>query len=288
MTDDDRDSRTRFPLLSDANYTEWAMRMEAELIEKGLWEQVHVEVDTDGKTVQEIESERAKAVAKRTAKKMSEARARMITRVETSQLVHMRERDPMVIWAKIAVTHRARGLATRLAKRRRFLTAAKVNDESITAWTSRVKGMAFDLEDIGGTVTDEDLIVVLTMGLGTEYDHFVASIDATPTQELTVDYVVTRMLNEEARYGDKGSSYANQALIANVAKTKPRTGYERKGGGRKCWRCGEADHIRSECNVPSDVKCSGCGGQGHTAKACMKPGGAETTLDMAATALFAF
>jgi hypothetical protein len=33
--------------------------MEAELIEKGLWEQVSIELDVNGKTIQEIESERA-------------------------------------------------------------------------------------------------------------------------------------------------------------------------------------------------------------------------------------
>jgi hypothetical protein len=58
------------------------MWMEAKLIEKGLWEQVFVELDVNGKTVQEIESKQAKVVTKRNAKKMSEARARMITRVE--------------------------------------------------------------------------------------------------------------------------------------------------------------------------------------------------------------
>jgi hypothetical protein len=42
---------------------------------------------------------------------MSEVRARMITRVETLQLVHMGEQDPMVIWAKLVVTHWVPGLA---------------------------------------------------------------------------------------------------------------------------------------------------------------------------------
>ena len=96
------------------------------------------------------------------------------------------------------MTHQVQGLVMQVAKHHKFLAVAKANDELITVWTSCVKGMAFDLEDIGGTVTDEDVTVVLTMGLGTKYDHFVASIDAMPTQQLMVDYVVTRMLNEEA------------------------------------------------------------------------------------------
>jgi hypothetical protein len=42
--------RAWFLLLSDANYTEWAMQIEAELIEKRLWKQVFVELDVNGKT----------------------------------------------------------------------------------------------------------------------------------------------------------------------------------------------------------------------------------------------
>ena len=41
-----------------------------------------------------------------------------------------------------------------------------------------------------------------------------------PTQQLTVDYVVTRILNEEAQSKEKGSTYGYEALMANVAKTK--------------------------------------------------------------------
>ena len=136
--------------------------------------------------------------------------------------------------------------------------------------------MAFDLEDI---------IVALTMGLGKEYDQFVASIDAMATQEVTVDYVITRMLNEEVRSGEKGSTHVNDA---HVVKTNQRAGSDRRTGVRKCWRCGETDHIRSECNIPSDVKCGNCGRRGHTTEACLKPGGAESPSETASTSLFAF
>ena len=143
--------------------------------------------------------------------------------------------------------------------------------------------MAYDLEDIGRTVMDEDVIVILTMGLGTKYDHFVASIDAMLTQQLMVDYVVTRMLNEEARSREKGSTYRNGALMAKL-----QAGADRKAGVRKCWRCGETDHVCSECNVLSDMKCGNCRGRGHTMKACLKPRGAEGSSETMATILFAF
>ena len=63
------------------------------------------------KLKKKFENEQVKAVTKRSMKKMSEARVRMIMRVEMSQLVHMRKQDPMVIWQKLAVTHQVQGLA---------------------------------------------------------------------------------------------------------------------------------------------------------------------------------
>ena len=233
MADDNQDLHVWFLLLNDANYMQWAMWMEAELIEKGLWGQVFLVLDTAGKSDDEIKGEWVKAVAKRSAKKMSEARATMVKRVETLQLVHMCEWDPMIIWDKLMAAYQVCRLATQLAKCCKFLMVAKMADELITVWASCVKGVAFDLEDIGGTVTDEDIIVVLTMGLGKEYVHFVASIDAMATQELTVDYVVTRMLNEEVWHGGKGSLYMNEALVVSVAKTKLWVETDRRAGVRK-------------------------------------------------------
>ena len=72
------------------------------------------------------------------------------------------------------------------------------------------------------------------------------------------------------------------------AKMKLQAGADRKAGLRKCWRCGEADHICSECNILSDVKSGNCEGRGHTMKVCLKPGGAEGSSEMAATVLFSF
>ena len=196
------------------------MQMEAKLIEKELWEQVFMELDTAGKTDDEIKGEQAKAVAKRSMKKMSEARASMIKRAETLQLVHMHKRDPMIIWDKLMATHQVCRLAMWLAKCHKFLTAANMADESIMAWASHVKGMALNLEDIGGTVINEDIIVVLTMGLGKEYDNFVASINVMAMQEFTMDYVVTRMLSEEVQHGENLSLYANEVLVASIVRQK--------------------------------------------------------------------
>ncbi|RDX39378.1 hypothetical protein OH76DRAFT_1394630, partial [Lentinus brumalis] len=95
--------------------------------------------------------------------------------------------------------HRSRGFSTRLSLRRDFFTMSKRDDQTMTSWIADVRRLAFKLKDIGATVTDEDMIIVLTKGLPASYEQLVVTLDATPSDELTVDNVVRRLVNEESR-----------------------------------------------------------------------------------------
>ncbi|KAJ7353140.1 hypothetical protein DFH08DRAFT_692081, partial [Mycena albidolilacea] len=82
----DRDT-VRFPRLGNANYPEWAMRMEAVLVRKGLWGMVEVLVskkkaDGEEKSADEMKKERDVLIAKRDVVKMAEARAELVLSVE--------------------------------------------------------------------------------------------------------------------------------------------------------------------------------------------------------------
>ena len=125
------------------------MWMEAELIKKGLQEQVYIEVESTRKSAEDVANEQAKLVAKQSVKKMVEAQAKMIQWVEMFQLVHLHKQDPMVIWEKLAVIHKVQELATGLVKQRKFLMASIEPGEMIMAWMSCVKEMAFGLEQGG-------------------------------------------------------------------------------------------------------------------------------------------
>ena len=245
MADDLEPCISRFPLLGDHNYGEWSMRMEAELIQKGLWEMVFAEVDTEGKTEDEVKAELQKMVAKRSTKKMAEVRAELILHVERDQLAHMRDCDPKDIWETLARLHRAHGLGTRMALCRKLFKATKGATESMAAWISRVKGMALDLEDIGVTVDDEDRILALTTGLDKTYNSFVISLDSTAAADLTFDHVVNRLLNEDVR---RGTAEEITQKVQGVALAS--IGYQGHGQGPRantCYRCGKEGHIRAFC-----------------------------------------
>ncbi|KDQ22483.1 hypothetical protein PLEOSDRAFT_14575, partial [Pleurotus ostreatus PC15] len=125
------------------------------------------------------------------------------------------------IWATLKRVHRAAGFATTLALRRQFLTAKK-GDEGMQAWISRVQGLAFRMEAAGINVADQDKILALTMGLPAAYSSDIINFDATPPELLTLNHVITRLLNEETRQAADTSEVKEEPLDQALAVTSGR------------------------------------------------------------------
>jgi len=72
-------------------------------------------------------------------------------------------------------------------------------EKSMEAWIASVRDIAHCLEAADFEVMDIDLIIALTQGLPDRYDPFIISLDTTPIDQLSVDSVITCLLNEESR-----------------------------------------------------------------------------------------
>jgi hypothetical protein len=254
MSSDDK-TTPRFVPLNDTNYSQWAIRMEAELIRKDLWKLVTCTTDVEGKTDAEIETVWNDWRKKRSVQKMSEAYAEIVLRVEDSQLAHTRSRDPEAIWDTLAQVHQARGLAMRLALRRKFLTSVKGTEETMSAWIGRVKGLSYRLEDIGVDISEEDTILALTMGLNPSYDPFIISLDSTPADQLDINVVISRMLNEEVRRENAGiqgvavQSGKPEIKVKKEDRDNVALAATQGDGPAICWRCGKPGHVRAFCTA---------------------------------------
>jgi len=217
--------------------------MEAELIRKGLWTNViEIVMDTEGKEDADIKKEFETKLGKRSASKMAEARAEMILRVDDGQLSHMRSKDPLEIWRDLQNVHRARGFATSLALRRKFLTVKKSDDQSMQSWIGQIRSQAFTIEEITGTeVSDQDKILALTMGLPPSYDPVIINFDAAPPESLTFNDVIARLLNEETRQGSSNGIKNEHEAVFVAKKRVPNR------ADVICHFCDQKGHYKSEC-----------------------------------------
>ena len=183
--------------LNDSNYAEWAIRMEAILVRYDLWSMVEIFMESEGKTQQKVNEEFAEKKAARSRDKMARARAEIILRVQDNQLVHLMASDPMENWQTLRRVHRAAGFATSLSLRRRFLTAKKSDSQTMQAWIGYIQGLAFRMESANIIVTNQDKILAITMGLPPSYDNVIINFDSMSPDALTLDLVITHLLNEE-------------------------------------------------------------------------------------------
>ena len=116
----------------------------------------------------------------------------------------------------------------------------KTPEQSMSAWVASVRQAAHQLRYIGADITDEDITLVLLNGLPLTYEQLAVALDSTPPDDLTLEYVVTRLLNEESRQNATLASSSNTAL---AAATKLRTPLARI----TCFKCGQKGHYQVNC-----------------------------------------
>ncbi|KAF8881513.1 hypothetical protein CPB84DRAFT_1687193 [Gymnopilus junonius] len=99
------------------------------------------------------------------------------------------------------------------------------------AWIGQIQGLAFHLEQAGISVSDQDKILAITMGLPSTYDAVIINFDSTPSDQLTLNHVFNCLLNEEVQ----------QSVIISLVPACP------ANGDVICFFCNKKGHYKSEC-----------------------------------------
>ena len=227
-------AETNFDKLTDGNFHEWKIYMQALLTRKDLLDYV------DGTQRHPGGTESSKKV-RDFYRKQSEARAEIILRVTPSQLAHCRDPDPMTIWNNLITIHSSRGRSTVIALRRRFHRLCLEISKTMPAYIARVRHLAFLLEEADVTVTDDDIILAITSGLPRSYDSFLISLDATPDDDYTLAYVITHIVNEHQRQQPHHQSTTDPTNVALAAIPR------RDLAHITCFKCGKKGHYPTNC-----------------------------------------
>ena len=232
-----------FEKLTDGNYFEWKVYMFALLVRKELMDYV------DGTAEQPGENETKKF--KEFIRKQAEARSEIILRVSPSQLSHCRASNPYEIWKNLANIHSAKGRATVIALRRRFQRLRFEPSETMSAYISRVRYVAFLIEEANATVSDDDLILTLTAGLPHSYNSLLISLDSAADSEYTLNTVITRLINEYQRQHQFPQITRQTRAISGAPdeamSVSTSTSTHRNLSHITCFTCGNKGHYQANC-----------------------------------------
>ncbi len=84
-----------------------------------------------------------------------------------------------------------------LSLQRKFLIAKMLEGQGIESWVGQIRQMAKVMELASIDISDQDLILILTIGLSPSYENVIINFDATPPDQLTLSNVIVCLLNKE-------------------------------------------------------------------------------------------
>src|SRR5258708_5049446 len=120
--------------------------------------------------------------------------------------------------------------------------------QRMASWISDVKGIVFQLSQIGVAVPDEDIILALTNGLPAPYNYFILTLDSTPSEVSNLNYVIGCLRTEETcQRAESGSPDMTDQALAVTCNRLRRLGLVHI----TCFACGNKGHYQVNCPTHS-------------------------------------
>jgi len=221
--------------LTETNFHEWRQRIKMILALRDLDDIL----DEDGKPTDA--EDREMAVWKRRDTKAS---AIIGLTLGSEQLEHVSGcKTTVEMWSTLQGVFQRKSSMNKMKARRAFYTVAMNVGEGMLGYINRVRNLGENLNAMGGKVTEMDVAMSVLNGLTSKYENLLVALDAKGEDELSVDFVKSRLLQKERRQEDKSLATKRIGDMALVGANY--RGQGRRGDISKidCYYCHKFGHI---------------------------------------------
>ena len=140
-----------------------------------------------------------------------------------------------------------KSLMNKMKARREFYTVKLTVGEGMLGYINRVRNLGENLKAMGGEVTEMDAAMSVLNGLTSKSENLLVAINAKCENKLSLDFVKSRLLQEEWVQADKSPAIKRIGNMALVGAN-----YRGQGGRGdlskiECYYCHKFEHISHDC-----------------------------------------
>lgn len=240
----------RVPQFDGTNYPSWKFRMQVVLEEHELVECIQSELEEVEKYIVKQEDTNAVKEAKGRAaenrrKKDRRCKSLLIARIHDSQLEYIQDKlTPRAIWLALQRIFERRSIASRLHLKKKLLSL-RHDGGSLQEHFLVFDRVVRDYKATGAMLEDIDIVCHLLLTLGSEYATVVTALETMPEENLSLDFVRCRLLDEEIKRKNVDvhmSAHKND----DAAFAGSNNGKQQKKKW-KCFGCHKEGHTISNC-----------------------------------------
>jgi len=151
------------------------------------------------------------------------------------------------MWSTLQGVFQHKSLLNMMKARREFYTVEVIVGEGMLGYINRVRNLDENLKAMGGEVTEMDVAMSVLNGLTSKYENLLVALDAKSEDELSLDFVEIRLLQEEWRQADKSPSTKRIGDIALVGAKYQDQGRSGDLSRIECYYCHTFGHISHDC-----------------------------------------
>lgn len=240
------DDKYKIPLFNGNNFSNWKFRIEVFLEEKDLKECLEERKDIYNVTseMQEEDKKVAEALLKERIRKEKQCKSIIIQRIADSHLEYVKDKKtPCEIWSTLVNIFERKGISSQLLLRKKLLSMKVEENDSMENHLLKFDKLIRDLKSAGTKMEETDVICHLFLTLPKCYDTIVTALETIPDRKLTLDFVKSRLLEEEIKRRNTGTIKKNETkAIAFTANKFP----------FKCYKCDRIGHKKADCKFKKD------------------------------------
>ena len=143
-------------------------------------------------------------------------------------------------WKTLYNIHETKGLSNIFFIRRKFFTCKMQECDNLLDHVNKVKAFADQLVCLKVPVRDENIVMTLLESLPTLYEYLITVMKTMSMNELTMNYITTRLMHEMSKRKEKWPQWKDVAMM--LWQIKDGNSFLHQGA-KSCFYYGKSDYI---------------------------------------------